>query len=150
MHINATRAQTNWWAMAAWTGERWRISDNEYYVNFQVCSGLTNPTPPGTMSFLSLSVARSPPLACRNPKLGKHPPDRNSVLNYRTDLYDVGLVRAEEFVRRVRSLARNTGKPCRFVAAHGKGSHGTLYYAGRLTVQDLKRELPTGTLHAML
>jgi mRNA interferase HicA len=60
-------------------------------------------------------------------------------------------VRASEFLRRVKKLARNSGVSCRFVAGHGKGSHGTLYYGGRLTtLQDLSRELPTGTLHAML
>jgi predicted RNA binding protein YcfA (HicA-like mRNA interferase family) len=35
--------------------------------------------------------------------------------------------------------------------SHGKGSHGTLYVgAGKTTVQDLKREVPTGTLRAMI
>jgi len=56
-----------------------------------------------------------------------------------------------EFVKRIQRLARKTQTPCRFVKSHGKGSHGTLYYgSGRTTVQDRKRELPTGTLHAML
>jgi mRNA interferase HicA len=60
-------------------------------------------------------------------------------------------MKTAEFVRRIKNLARKMGKPCRFVASHGKGSHGTLYYGDRLTtVQDLKRELPTGTQHAML
>lgn len=60
-------------------------------------------------------------------------------------------MKAAEFVRRVRAIARRAGRPCRFVASHGKGSHGTLYFDDRLTtVQDLKRELPVGTLHAML
>ena len=38
------------------------------------------------------------------------------------------------------------------VPSHGKGSHGTLYVGpdGRTTVQDLKREVPTGTLRAMI
>lgn len=36
--------------------------------------------------------------------------------------------------------------------SHGKGSHGTLYVGanGRTTVQHLKREIPTGTLRAMI
>jgi len=39
----------------------------------------------------------------------------------------------------------------RFLAQRGKGSHATLYYgSARTVVQDLKRELPTGTLHVML
>ncbi len=60
-------------------------------------------------------------------------------------------MKAGELVRRVKKLARKRHMSCRFVASHGKGSHGTLYFAGRLTtVQDLKREVPPGTLHAML
>ena len=39
----------------------------------------------------------------------------------------------------------------RFEAKRGKGSHGTLYFgASRTILQDLKKELPAGTLHAML
>ena len=38
-----------------------------------------------------------------------------------------------------------------FVARRGKGSHGTQYFGERFTiVRDLKHELPTGTVHAML
>jgi len=38
-----------------------------------------------------------------------------------------------------------------FVPERGKGSHGTLYLGTRFTVvRDLKDELKTGTLHAML
>jgi mRNA interferase HicA len=60
-------------------------------------------------------------------------------------------MKAGEFVRRVQRLAKKTQTPCRFVKSHGKGSHGTLYYGERrTTVQDRKRELPTGTFHAML
>ncbi len=60
-------------------------------------------------------------------------------------------MKAGEFVRWVQRMAKKTQKPCRFVESHGKGSHGTLYYGDRkTTVQDRKRELPTGTLHAML
>ena len=59
-------------------------------------------------------------------------------------------VKAAEFVRKVRRLGQARGIPVRFIAHRGKGSHGTLYYgSARAIVQDLKRELPTGTLHAM-
>ncbi|HEX3554397.1 MAG TPA: type II toxin-antitoxin system HicA family toxin [Thermoanaerobaculia bacterium] len=38
-----------------------------------------------------------------------------------------------------------------FIPERGKGSHGTLYFGSRFTViRDLKDELKTGTLHAML
>lgn len=36
-------------------------------------------------------------------------------------------------------------------AERGKGSHGTLYFGDRFTIiRNLKDELKTGTLHAML
>jgi mRNA interferase HicA len=39
----------------------------------------------------------------------------------------------------------------RFEAKRGKGSHGSLYFgAARTIVQDLKKHLKPGTLHAML
>lgn len=60
-------------------------------------------------------------------------------------------MKVAEFVRKVRRLGQARGVEVRFVAHRGKGSHGTLYYgSARTIVQDLKRELPTGTLHAML
>ena len=60
-------------------------------------------------------------------------------------------MKAAEFVRKVKRLGQTRGVGVRFVAKRGKGSHGTLYYGSvRTIVQDLKRELPTGTLHAML
>ncbi|HVR98861.1 MAG TPA: type II toxin-antitoxin system HicA family toxin [Thermoanaerobaculia bacterium] len=38
-----------------------------------------------------------------------------------------------------------------FQPERGKGSHGTLYFGARFTmVRNLKEELKTGTLHAML
>ncbi len=43
------------------------------------------------------------------------------------------------------------GVEVRLIARRGKGSHRTLYYGvARAVVQDVKKELPTGTLHAML
>ena len=60
-------------------------------------------------------------------------------------------MKAAEFVRKVKRLGQARAIPVRFVAHRGKGSHGTLYYGfARTIVQDLKRELPTGTLHAMV
>jgi predicted RNA binding protein YcfA (HicA-like mRNA interferase family) len=40
----------------------------------------------------------------------------------------------------------------RWVASRGKGSHGTLYAGanGKTAVQHLKREIPIGTLRAMI
>lgn len=61
------------------------------------------------------------------------------------------LVKGSEFIRKVGRLGRKQNVPVSFVPERGKGSHGTIYYGDRLTVvQDLKKELKTGTLHAML
>ncbi|MGH9361307.1 MAG: type II toxin-antitoxin system HicA family toxin [Thermoanaerobaculia bacterium] len=60
-------------------------------------------------------------------------------------------MRGAEFVRRVRKLGRARSVSVEFQAERGKGSHGTLYFGERHTVvRDLKDELKTGTLHAML
>ena len=60
-------------------------------------------------------------------------------------------MKGSEFVRRVRRLARKRGLSAEFVPERGKGSHGTLYLGTRFTVvRDLKDEIKTGTLHAML
>jgi mRNA interferase HicA len=60
-------------------------------------------------------------------------------------------VKGSEFVRRVRKVGRRRGIEVFFETERGKGSHGTLYFGGSFTVvRDLKDELKTGTLHAML
>jgi len=61
-------------------------------------------------------------------------------------------VKGSEFLRKARNAARWKRLACRWVASHGKGSHGTLYVGanGKTTVQHLKREIPTGTLRAMI
>ena len=60
-------------------------------------------------------------------------------------------MKGAEFVRRVRKLGRRRGVPVTFREERGKGSHGTLYFGSRFTVvRNLKDELKTGTLHAML
>jgi predicted RNA binding protein YcfA (HicA-like mRNA interferase family) len=58
-------------------------------------------------------------------------------------------MRGAEFVRLAKRYAKRTGKECRFVPGHGKGSHGRLYIGGRFTT--VKRgEIPPGLLRAML
>jgi predicted RNA binding protein YcfA (HicA-like mRNA interferase family) len=49
-------------------------------------------------------------------------------------------------------MARANKLVYKWVPCHGKGSHGTLYVGanGRTTVQSLAREIPTGTLRAMI
>ena len=61
------------------------------------------------------------------------------------------LLKGSEFVRKVQQAAKKRGISAQFVPERGKGSHGTLYFGGRrTTVPNLKKELKTGTCHAML
>ncbi len=56
-----------------------------------------------------------------------------------------------EFVRKARKTGKRQGIIVCFAARRGKGSHGTLYFVKRFTiVQNLRSELPAGTLAAML
>lgn len=60
-------------------------------------------------------------------------------------------MRGNEFIRRVRQIAKERGLLCRVDEKRGKGSHVTLYYGSRFTVvRNPKDELKTGTLHGML
>jgi mRNA interferase HicA len=60
-------------------------------------------------------------------------------------------MKGSEFLRRLQRLARLRGLNCRFTPERGKGSHGTIYFNDRRTViRDLKDELKSGTLHAMM
>ena len=60
-------------------------------------------------------------------------------------------MKGAEFVRRVRKVGRKRGIEVQFEPERGKGSHGMLYFGERFTVvRNLKDELKTGTLHAML
>lgn len=60
-------------------------------------------------------------------------------------------MRGNEFLQRVRKLARRRGLACSWHPDKGRGSHGVLKYGDRRTViRNLKDELKTGTLHAML
>ena len=60
-------------------------------------------------------------------------------------------MKGSQFIRKVRKLGRQREVRVAFIPERGKGSHGTLYYGGKLTiVRNPKDELKTGTLHAML
>jgi mRNA interferase HicA len=55
-----------------------------------------------------------------------------------------------EFIRKIRALAKRRGVPVMQNAARGKGSHQTLYYGTAFTiVRNPKDELKAGTLHGM-
>ena len=59
-------------------------------------------------------------------------------------------MRGSEFLRKLHVLARRKGVPLSFVAAKGKGSHGTVHFGGSSTVlKDQKKELGIGLLRAM-
>lgn len=57
----------------------------------------------------------------------------------------------KEFLTAVRKYARRRNLPYEFLPQRGKGSHGVLLLGERRTVvKDRRKELPKGTLHAML
>ena len=54
-----------------------------------------------------------------------------------------------EFEKRLRRLGRRNGVPVHY-RAHGKGSHGRLYYGNRFTtLKDRKQAIGKGLLKAM-
>jgi mRNA interferase HicA len=56
-----------------------------------------------------------------------------------------------EFIRKIRRLGRARGIATEFRKERGKGDHGTLYFGDWFTiVGDQRKELKTGTFHAML
>ena len=55
-----------------------------------------------------------------------------------------------EFLRKVNKLGASENVAVRFVASHGKGSHGTLYYGSRFTTLKARnKELGSGLVRAM-
>ena len=64
---------------------------------------------------------------------------------------DTEVVRAGDFVKKIRRLGQERGVNVRFETKRGKGSHRVLYFGTAFTiVQDMKREVKTGMLHGML
>jgi hypothetical protein len=59
-------------------------------------------------------------------------------------------MKAGEFERRVRKLARRKNIDCQFVAGKGKGSHGRLYFGDQFTtLKDRKKEIGRDLLAKM-
>ena len=59
-------------------------------------------------------------------------------------------VSGNEFIRRIKALARQRGVQAQLDAKRGKGSDQTLYFGAVFTIiRNSKDELKTGTLHAM-
>lgn len=60
-------------------------------------------------------------------------------------------MKGSEFVKRVKKLAKAQGVTTYIDKKRGKGSHVTLYFGDKFTIiRNLKDELKTGTLKAML
>lgn len=60
-------------------------------------------------------------------------------------------MKGSEFLKKLKTLAGRNGWHYEWRPDEGKGSHGALYVNGRKTiVRNLKDELKTGALHAML
>lgn len=60
-------------------------------------------------------------------------------------------MKGNEFLKRIRRLAKDRGLVYEWHPNLGKGSHGVLKLGNRRTVlRNPKDELKTGTLHAML
>jgi hypothetical protein len=56
-----------------------------------------------------------------------------------------------ELLRKITRLGRVRGVAVRLDQRHGKGSHGTLHYGShKTTLKDLRKEIGTGLLSAML
>jgi mRNA interferase HicA len=60
-------------------------------------------------------------------------------------------MKGSELLRRLRKLGRRRGVNVELAPERGKGSHAIVYFGDRFTViRNLKDELKTGTLHAIL
>ena len=60
-------------------------------------------------------------------------------------------MKGNEFIKRVRKLAKQQGLPFEWRPDMGKGSHGVIFFGDQSTiVRNPKDELKTGTFHAML
>jgi mRNA interferase HicA len=59
-------------------------------------------------------------------------------------------MKAGEFLRKLKAPADPNNVIFAFVAARGKGSHGTVYYGSAFTrLKDLKKELGPGLMRSM-
>ena len=69
-----------------------------------------------------------------------------------SDIYVLlSIVTGNEFIKKVKKLAKVKGKTISIDKSRGKGSHITLYYGENFTVvRNPKDELKTGTYKAML
>ena len=60
-------------------------------------------------------------------------------------------MKGSEFLRKIKKLGEEKDISVKLIQERGKGSHSTLEYGDRFTIiRNLKDELKTGTLNAML
>lgn len=73
------------------------------------------------------------------------------MLDIRTSLSEYNHMKGNEFIKRIKKLAKERGVLFEWCPNMGKGSHGMLFFGDKLTVvRNPKDELKTGTFHAML
>ena len=86
-----------------------------------------------------------------NRAYGEPPSHSPRMLDIRTDMYDPEAVNGNEFLRKIKKLARRRGLTVVFLPDRGNGSHGRVYFGDRFTtVKDLKKEIGAGLLGSML
>jgi mRNA interferase HicA len=68
-----------------------------------------------------------------------------------TLLYEHESVNGNEFLRKIKKLARRRGLTVVFLPDRGNGSHGRVYFGDRFTIlKDLKKEIGAGLFGSML
>lgn len=76
--------------------------------------------------------------------------DDMNFLDFRTILSDIWIMRGNEFIKKVRRLAKLRGCECEWHPDKGKGSHGALTFGDKWTiVRNPQDELKSGTFHGM-
>ena len=72
-------------------------------------------------------------------------------LDNRTKMYDTVLMNGNEFIKRLRKIAKAGKMNMKIIKGQGKGSHFTLYLdSKKTTIKDRKKEIGPGLLNAML
>jgi len=66
-------------------------------------------------------------------------------------LSDNVVVTGNDFIKKIKAIAKNNGVASHMDKKRGKGSHVLLYYGNKkTTLRNPKDELKKGTLHAMI
>lgn len=74
----------------------------------------------------------------------------STPFDIRTEVYDTPAMKGSEFLRKLNKLGARKGVAVRFVASHGHGSHGFLYFGAEFTtLKDRKKDIGPGLLNKM-